>query len=188
MTELYAEQLAGYNERRNQLKQAEQALIKKAALMEQAERVRTEIKELDFELNAVKENLWALVDRRAAAVRVTLAGLMDKVNNFLPAGEADLKISDGNEFLIAWRVNGISRPYNGLSGGEKQIFNAALLAALGAGVLIIEGGEIDFENRRAIIKKLDDEIERQIIMSIWGIQLLPEGVSGWTTINAGGAA
>ena len=60
--------------------------------------------------------------------------------------------------------DGSVKPYAGLSDGEKMIFNAALIRALGCGVIIQEGAEIDDINMVHNLIQLQ-ECEEQVIVN-----------------------
>lgn len=128
-------------------KQAKKEIFTKVqGLAESAEKIRAEVAQLRAKIEAEKEGLAKLVDKKTLAVKRVLLKVMEKMNAVLPAGEAILRIDDSGGLFVGWRDDE-KKPvaYSALSGGEKVAFDQALVRALGGTVLIVEAAELDPE-------------------------------------------
>lgn len=150
-----------------------------AGIEEMAEKAKKEISEIELDIEDLKEKLLAKKSKKSNAVQVSLKALIKTMNKTLPQGSALISIED-SQVTIGWTKDKVFRPYHGLSGSEKVIYDRALAAAFKANILLFEAAEIDSENLTIMLEKLL-ESDNQIIMSSW---FKPERIpEGWTIIE-----
>jgi chromosome segregation ATPase len=146
MKALLQDQIRGLTERLRVLQSQRDVFLKAQGLDEQKEKANLEVVQLKKQVEDEKDALNKLIEKKNRAMMTTIDQMTAKMDALLPRGKAAMKITESGEVLIAWQnEDGVYVPYNGLSGGEKVAFDGALVAALGANVLIIEGAEEDPE-------------------------------------------
>ena len=170
--ELLQNQLKGLEAKKLDLKAKERLFLKASGLDESIERGRQEIEEFELDSKGVKEDLAELTAEKIAAVVKTTSALADRMAEFLPEGVAIIDLN--GDVKIGWLKTHDKqpRPYAGLSGGEKTIFDAALCHALLGDsknkVIILEAGEADADNLDAVIKQINKKHpDAQIIVNCW---------------------
>lgn len=114
-------------------------------------------------LEAEKENKKELLAKKTAAVSSASKKIVDKMNEVLPEKNAVFSCADG---LVMGLENedGSTTTYNGLSGGELQVFNSALSNVLDANILIIEGAEIDQGRLITLMEDLQGS-DKQVVIN-----------------------
>lgn len=175
-TQLIQNQIDGLTEKGKNLRKQEALFLRAQGLEEQAEKIRVEMGDKDEELQALKEELAELKAKKSELVITTAADLADKMGDVLPRGKAIFYIDEGAVFLgWAQESSASITPYNGLSGGEKAEFDAALAYALGANILVVEAGEMDGPNLQAMVEKLNG-LDVQVLVNSWHApETLPDG-------------
>lgn len=171
-------QIAGLKESLTALNQNKDDFVKAQGVQQEERKIRVEIVGKKESLTEKKVELSQLKITKAEAVQETSRGLAEKMGEVLPRGTAVLEIEDGKVF-IGWG----NTPYNGLSGGEKVIFDGALAHALDASILCYEAAEVDLENLDELIKRLSQS-DKQILLSTW---VRPTTIpDGWTVVELDG--
>lgn len=181
--QMIQDQIDGLTARLKQLQADEKLFIKAQGLDEEAEKARKEIVDLEPELQQAKEDLAELRSQKTVALSTTGEALSAKMAEALPEGRGILEISDEGVF-IGWELGGVRRPYEGLSGGQKVAFDAALSHALlgpGPKTLIIEAAEMDQEHLLAAMERLAGlpEDTQVVLLTCHEPFGKPEGWLGW---------
>jgi hypothetical protein len=184
MSQELQDQITGLDARLKELRAVKDRFVKAQGLEEESEKARQEIGELEIDLQAVKEELSELRDKKAQSLGTTTGALSDRISEGLPAGRGVMEISEDNEVWIGWEKEGRRRPYVGLSGGEKAVFGAAMANALlgtGPKTLIVEAGEIDGDQLVAAMERLAGlPEEMQVLLMSWHRPYSkPAGWLGW---------
>ena len=162
--QIMEQQLKGFEEKGKQLRAQEAIFLKVQGMKEQIEQSRSEAGDIESGIQDLKEQISELKGQKADAVKTTIVAITDKMNAVLPEGEAVFEIDGG--VSIGWKIGDVVKPYQGLSGGERVVFDGAMANALGAGMLIYEAAETDQERLPDLITKLS-ESERQVIINTW---------------------
>jgi hypothetical protein len=140
----------------SQLREKERLFIKATTLQEQIEKSRVEMDDLENRIEEIKESKEDLKERRAEALRNALLPLAEAITSLLPRGQAVLTLEE--HLFIGWRDGTRTTPYQGLSGGEKVFYDAALSHALlrggGEKILIVEAAELDEKNLFATLQAI----------------------------------
>ena len=169
-------------------------VVKAQGLIEEAEKARVEAEELAITIQATKEAIAELKGKKRAALKATCDALSTAITEALPYGEGRIGMSeDGQTVWIGWGET----PYEGLSGGEKAMFEAALSRALlgtGEKCLIMECAELDDKNLWATMDRLSKlGAETQVIMlschapmdvpAGWRVERIGDGTGPTTEIS-----
>jgi len=180
--QILEDQLKGLEAKGKELRANEEIFLKAKGLDETIESSRGDMDRLEIDLIATKEELSELQGKKNEAIQKTAAALAEKMGEILPYGKAVFDIdSDGNVF-IGWETlpDELKVPHHGLSGGEKSIFDSALVYALGCNIIIQEAAELDNDNLSKTLLKLAD-IEIQSVVNTW---FQPsETAEGWNVVN-----
>ena len=169
--------LVGLEAKGKELREQEAIFLKMHGLREQIEETRSSNAELDTDIQALKEELAELKGQKAKAVAGSVDAIREKMDAVLPEGKTVFEIDDAGGISIGWKIGKTVKPYRGLSGGEKVVFDGALANALGAGMLIYEAAEADGGRLEDLLLLLADS-ERQIVINTWAA---PGDVpDGWT--------
>lgn len=175
--------LTGLQNRKKILLEDEKKFLKASGLNEEIEKAAQEKEDYQKELADAKKKRDDAKSRKKIAVSKTCTEIESKVNQVLPFGTAVFAFSDDeNENLhltIGWRVTKVlddgpitadiqtkTTPYNGISGAQKQIFDAALANVLDADIIVIEAAELDHDNLFKLLEQLD-KVDKQIIVNTW---------------------
>ncbi len=156
-------QIAGLIAQGKELRNKQYLFIEAKGLDKSIAQSGKDLAEKEAELEKVKADLKTAVDQKNAAVAATTKALAEKMGEILPEGEAVFNIDEGKVFL-GWNKDGKTRAHAGISGGEKVTFDSALTNALGCGVLITEGAEIDRDQIYSVIAMLS-EVDAQVILN-----------------------
>ena len=176
--------IQGLETRRDDLINARDIFLKAQGLDEQVEKERQKIGELETDIEAFKEDLSAKQDAKKEALRATMLSITVAMNKVIPEGDGCIEINDEG-VNIGWFKDNAFRPYDGLSGGEKVIFDSALCYALLAGcknkIIVLEGGELDNKNLDLMISHLSGLKDTQFLVNTCHA---PEKTpKGWKTIT-----
>lgn len=168
-----------------ELRDRERLFIKAQTLGEQIAKAQTAGDVLEESLEAVKTKKAELKEKRTGILRNALKPLEDAITSLLPRGNAVVNLDD--HLFIGWKIDEKkTAPYNGLSGGEKVMFDGALASALlkggGQKILILEGGELDQSNLEGTLEKIiQAHPDAQVIVNAW---YKPHEVpEGWKVIR-----
>ncbi len=178
--QMMEQQLKGFEAKGKELREQEAIFLKAQGLREQIEGTRAASIELEVDIQEAKEGLAELKSQKASAVAGTVSAIKEKMDAVLPDGEAVISV-DGS-LAIGWKIGNDVKAYNGLSGGEKVVFDAALANALGSGIMLYEGAEMDDERMTGLIESLDHD--KQVIINTCHFNglVVPEG---WDLVEIG---
>ena len=162
--------LTGLKSRKQSLEADEKVFLKVSGLNEEIEKASQDRDEYETELTEAKKLRDEAKAKKASAVSETTSNIAQKMNEALPFGYAFFSYAEDDngkrDMEIGWTVNDKSTPYNGLSGGEKQVFDAALAHVLDANIIVVEAAELDSENLQKTLNELAG-IDKQVIVNTW---------------------
>lgn len=144
--ELLKDQIQGLRSAIQTLRGTERLFIKANTLSEAIEKARSDFQQIEEDLEATKEMKASLKAEKFAMLKEACDPLAAKITSLLPAGTAIVQMEE--ELFIGWsKGTRETTPYQGLSGGEKTFFDAALSNALltgkGEKILVVEAAEQD---------------------------------------------
>lgn len=157
------DQLAGLEAKGRGLRAKETLFLKDQGLAEEVAKSQKELEGQRHRLAGLKSTHKDLKHRKRKAVKATATALGKKMGEILPVGSAIFEIGENGVF-IGWDGPNGKVPYEGLSGGQKAAFDAALCHALDAKLLVVEAAELDPENMRLALEKLA-EFPGQVIVN-----------------------
>ena len=173
--QLINDQIAGLISKGKTLRANEAIFLKLQGLSETIEKTKRDRTKTQTDLETAKATKKELIAKKNAAVSASFSKIIDKMNEVLPSGQAAINLDDG--LFIGWDVeeDGVYTPYNGLSGGEKQIFDTALAHVLDSNIIIVEGAELDNDHLLAAMEDLND-IDKQVLMATCHpVDVVPDG-------------
>jgi len=162
------EMITGLKQKKKNLQADEAVFLKLSGINEEIEKANQDKSGFDEELTEAKGRRDDAKKQKAAAVGETTSQIAEKMNAVLPFGSAVFSYDEDDEgkssMKIGWKNEDVETPYNGLSGGEKQIFDAALANVLDANIIVVEAAELDDDN---LIKTLDElrKLDKQVIVN-----------------------
>ena len=169
-TQTMKDMINGLRQKKKNLQADESIFLKLLGINEEIEKASQDKQEYDEELIEAKKIRDAAKARKAAAVSETTSRISEKMNAVLPFGEAVFSYDedeDGKRLMrIGWKSDGKTTPYNGLSGGQKQIFDSALMNVLDADIFVVEAAELDPENLEKTLAELA-KLDKQAIVNCW---------------------
>ena len=166
-------QLLGLQARETELTENERLFIKVQGLVEQAEKTRAEITELETDNIATKEILSERENVRAELIKKPLIEMQEVMKTVMPAGkEAIIDITEDNEVRFGVLSTGpdglVFSPHAGLSGSEQVMFDQALTFALMKNsdhtVLAYESAELSDDTLTELIAALEKEKKAQLLV------------------------
>ena len=161
--QIITDQITGLIEQGKTLRSQEAIFLKMQGINEEIEKTRADQEENKDKLVKAKETLKKLVAQKNDAVEKSFSKIKDKMNKVLPSGQAAIDLDDG--LFIGWEVEvGINTPYNGLSGGQKQMFDGALAHVLDANIIVMECAELDDDHMLAMLEDLA-YLDKQCLVS-----------------------
>ena len=167
-TQTLRDMQTGLKSRKQQLEADEKVFLKVSGLNEEIEKAGQDRETYREELKEAKDRQTAAKMRKAGAVASVVSQIADKMNEVLPFGQAVFNYDEDEDgkrsMTISWMNNGKTTPYNGLSGGEKQIFDAALAHVLDADIIVVEAAELDQENFDKTLVELA-KLDKQCIVN-----------------------
>lgn len=162
------EMVTGLESKKKQLETDKDVFLRVAGINEQVEKANQDKTEYDDYLVGAKENRDDLKKQKADAVSKTTFKIAKKMNKVLPFGKAVFTYEEDEEgkrdLHIGWNVDKVVTPYNGLSGGQGKIFDAALANVLDANIIVLEAAELDNENLMAALDDLGT-LEAQVLIN-----------------------
>jgi hypothetical protein len=157
------DQIAGLIEQGKTLRSQEAIFLEMHGINKEIEKTRADQETNKEKLVKAKENLKKLVGQKNDAVEKSFSKIKDKMNEVLPSGQAAINLDDG--LFIGWEVEtGVYTPYNGLSGGQKQMFDGALSHVLDANIIVMECAELDDDHMLAALEDLV-KLDKQVLVS-----------------------
>lgn len=167
-TQIMKDMLAGLESRKKILQENEKAFLKASGLNEEIEKAAQEREGYQVELADAKKKRDGAKARKGDAIAAITSEIERKINEVLPFGKAIFSYNEddvGNRSMkIGWSDGGKITPYNGLSGGQKQIFDAALALVLDADIIVVEAAELDYVNLDKILHELS-KLDKQVIVN-----------------------
>ncbi len=175
------ELIAGLNQKKKNLRADEAIFLKLSGINEEIEKAIQDKAGFEEKLVIAKRCRDEAKKKKAAAVGETTARIAEKMNAVLPYGSAVFTYAEDDDgkrsMRIGWEekvktdtgdgvynVDGNITPYNGLSGGEKQIFDAALANVLDANIIVVEAAELDDDNFQKTLLELS-KLDKQVIVN-----------------------
>ncbi len=129
-----------------------EAFIKVSGIKEQKAKLDMLISDLEASQETVKENLKVAAFDKSKAMAPVMKGVGDAITGALPEGTGVFEITEDKKVVIGWKINGKTKQYKGLSGGEEKAYNSALLNALGCEIIYQESAEMDDERTIATMR------------------------------------
>ena len=163
--QLINDQITGLISKGKNLRANEAIFLKLQGISETIEKTKQDRTKTQTDFETAKANKKELIAKKNAAVSASFSKIIDKMNEVLPSGQAAISLDDG--LFIGWEVDietGVYTPYNGLSGAQKQIFDAALGHVLDANIIIMECAELDDEHMLAALEDMG-AVDKQVIFS-----------------------
>lgn len=172
------EMLRGLEARKKSLKDDEKVFLKVSGINEEIEKASQDKISIVSDSEKAKKERDDLKKKKADAVSKTTDKISESMNSVLPFGSAvftyDEDETGKRDLHIGWKVDGVTTPYNGLSGGQKQAFDAALAHVLNASIIVLEAAELDSDNLPVVLNDLG-QLDKQILVSTWyPIDNIPE--------------
>lgn len=167
--QLSRDMLTGLKSRKAQLEADEKIFVKVSGLNEEIEKASQDREKAKEELAQAKKRRDDSKFKKAQSVAKTVDMIADKMNQVLPFGQAFFSYEEVDEkfsMSIGWRNDGKTTPYNGLSGFEKETFDAALANVLDADIIVIEADHADEENFPKLLDQLAG-LDKQVIVNTW---------------------
>lgn len=175
------ELITGLKAKKKNLRTDEAIFLKLSGINEEIEKANQDKSGYETELTEAKGRRDDAKAKKAAAVARTTFKIAKKMNQVLPYGGAVFSYDEDNDgkrlMKIGWsegkeqnKYDGKSGfktgliPYNGLSGGEKQIFDTALANVLDANIIVLEAAELDGDNLQKTLLELS-KLDKQVIVN-----------------------
>lgn len=162
--------IAGLKQKKTNLRADEKIFLKLSGINEEIEKASQDKSGYEEELTEAKGLRDQAKKKKAKAVAETTKKIEKKMDKVLPFGRALFSYNEDSEekrtMKIGWIDEGKTTPYNGLSGGQKQIFDTALANVLGANIIVVEAAELDEENLIKTLKELA-KLDKQVIVNTW---------------------
>lgn len=166
--DMMKQQLEGLLRRQEKLEEGKELFTKAQGLDEAATKYVAENTALENELEITKKALREQETARATALNSSFGEIQRRMNKILPFGMAIIA-SDGAGLTLGLSRDSVFRSYEGLSGGEKIVFDAALSYVLlqdsKSKVIMIEAAELDNENLVATMQALAKLENTQVILT-----------------------
>ncbi len=184
--QMMKDQIAGLIGKGKALRDNEAVFLKVQGLNEEIEKANS-ARELNVKkIEEAKEKKKSLVNQKNLSVSSSTLVMMEKMNEILPIGKAiiDLTIEEHEEndksvikqtLTIGWDVEGNGRctPYNGLSGGQKQVFDTAISHVLNANIIVMEAAELDEDHLLAAMEDLAKVNKQVIVNTCHPVEVVP---------------
>ncbi len=166
------EMIIGLKSKKENLQADEAIFLKLSGINEEIEKARQDKDGFEEELTKAKGLRDEAKNRKAAAVSETTSKIAEKMSSVLPFGKAVFSYDEDDDgkrsMKIGWgfatHFENEVIPYNGLSGGEKQIFDSALAYVLDANIIVVEAAELDNDNLKKTLIELS-KLDKQILVN-----------------------
>jgi hypothetical protein len=160
--------VSGLKQKKINLEADEKVFLKLSGINEAIEKANQDKSDYKGELVDAKEDRDNAKKKKSEAIANTTFKIEKAMNKILPSGKAvfDYRQNEDEKYnmLIGWNDDKKTTPYNGLSGGQKQIFDAALANVLDANIIVVEAAELDSENVFKTLHQLA-HIDKQVIFN-----------------------
>ena len=160
--------ITGLKQKKRNLQEDEAVFLKLSGINEQIEQAGQDRDQYQTNLAEAKKKRDDAKRKKSAAVSETISKIEEKVNEVLPYGKVVFSYAaDENgkySMAIGWNDGEKTTPYNGLSGAEKQMFDAALANVLNADIIVVEAAELDPENLENTLAELS-KLDKQVIVN-----------------------
>jgi hypothetical protein len=181
------EKIKGIHTRITELKREERDQIRYDAMKEQADKVNAEIPVLEDKSVEYRKALKTAQQAYTAAVQGASDHMADALAPFLPFGRAFMESDSSRDLVIGWEIEGKRVHREALSGGQKAIFDTAMIYGLGdkerGRIVLSEAAESDSEHLSAMLRHIAESgPDAQVIVCSWHI---PEDCGGdaWDTVQ-----
>lgn len=170
--QMMKDRITGMISQGEQLREKERLFLKVQGINEEIEKANQDRSATAKELKKAKEKKKGLIEKKNKAVAGAAEKITEKMNEVLPIGNAIFECSDG--LTIGWKDGKEFTPYNGLSGGQKQVFDTALAHVLDANIIILEAAELDEDHILAALEDLSGLDKQVIINTCHPVKTVPE--------------
>jgi hypothetical protein len=162
--QIIQDQISGLIEQGKTLRQQEAIFLKMTGINEEIIKTNIDRENNKDNLVKAKESLKKLVSQKNDAVSKSTIKIANKMDEVLPTGRAVINFDDG--LFIGWEAgdDGVYTPYNGLSGGQKQMFDGALAHVLDSNIIVLEAAELDNDHMIAALEDLAG-LDKQVLIS-----------------------
>ncbi|MCP4116494.1 MAG: hypothetical protein GY737_14000 [Desulfobacteraceae bacterium] len=156
------DQIEGMVTKGKKLRADEALFLKALGIDEETEKTRQDRDADSGKVETLKAEIKDLKKKKQNSLKGVAAAISKKMGEVLPVGDAVFSVDNG--VFFGWNYAGKKIPYDGLSGGQAQIFNSALAHALQANILVIEAGELDDDHLGSTLEELA-KVGSQIIVN-----------------------
>jgi hypothetical protein len=156
------DQIEGMIEKGTKLRVDEGVFLKAQGINEEIETTRKDRDADSGKVETLKTEVKDLKKKKRDSLKGVATDISKKMGEILPVGKAVFSVDDG--VFFGWNYSGKEIPYDGLSGGQAQIFNSALAHALQANILVIEAGELDDDHLGSTLEELSI-LDSQVIVN-----------------------
>ena len=167
-TQTMREMITGLNQKKKNLQADEAIFLKLSGINEEIEKANQDKDGFEEELTVAKKIRDDAKKKKAYAVGETTSKISEKMNAALPFGSAVFTYDEDDDgkraIKIGWEFDDKTTPYNGLSGGEKQIFDSALAHVLDANIIVVEAAELDDDNLQRTLLELS-KLDKHVIVN-----------------------
>lgn len=168
-TQTLKQMLGGLQQKLLSLRDDEKIFLKVSGLNEEITKASIEKEGYQDEITKSKKRRDDGKARKAVSIAETTSKIEQKINNVLPFGQAVFTYEDEEgkrSMKIGWKHDDVVTPYYGLSGMEKQVFDAALAHLLDADIIVVEAAESDPDNLIKILEELA-KLDKQVVVNTW---------------------
>ena len=145
-----------------EFKKKEQLFLQASGLEKQAAKARKQGEEMVERMEKTRDAIQSMSAMQTELTGQALASFLHRMDEALPEGNAYIRLGE-KSVAIGWTIDGVERPIQALSGGERVAFDTALAHALGAGILIKEVAELDPARLELTMARLQ-VLEPQVIL------------------------
>lgn len=162
------ELITGLEQRKKNLRADEAIFLKLSGINEEIEKANQDKSGFDEELTEAKGRRDESKKIKSLAVAEITSKIAGKMDEILPSGVAVFSYTEDDDgkmnLKIGWDDGEKTTPYNGLSGGQSKIFDAALANVLDANIIVVEAAELDDDNFQKTLLELS-KLDKQVLVS-----------------------
>lgn len=171
-TKIIEDQIAGMVSKGQKLRADEAIFLKAKGVDETIVKTQNDHAKTIEDLETEKKSLKELKAKKMKAVSGASSKIEAKMNEILPLKNALFDCVDG--LRMGLKDGEKITLYNGLSGGQRKIFNAALSNVLDTNIIVIEAAEIDPEHMAAVLEDLADSEKQILINTCHPVESVPD--------------